>query len=442
MRISTNMIFDAGVAGINQQTATSLQLQQQIASGRRIVTPSDDPVAAARALEVQQAKDIGSQFSTNHDNANTALGLEDGSLSAANDLLARVRELAVAAQGGALTAAGRKAIATELRSSFDQLVGIANSTDGTGQYLFSGYMGSTQPFAGSVDGMLAAPATDIAYLGDDGQRRLQVAPSRYLEISDSGNDVFKRISSGNGYFTTTYAAGNTGSGVISVGSVTDPAAWNSAANSKNLEVRFWVDAAGAVGPANTTYYDLVDATSGNSLFTNSASTTGVGGTYSHAYIANQPINFSGLAAPYNDFGAALTVTGAPATGDHFSLQASSSQSIFKTLSKLIGTVESSTSSAASQANYRTDLSAALVNLDQASTSIATVRAAVGSRMNEVTALANTNSALDLQYAQTLSTLQDLDYTKAISDLTRTQTMLDAAEKSFKAVSQLSLFNYL
>ena len=74
MRVSTGMIFDAGVASINRQTASLLNVQQQVASGRRILRPSDDPVAAARALEVTQASDVVAQFKRNQDVATSALG--------------------------------------------------------------------------------------------------------------------------------------------------------------------------------------------------------------------------------------------------------------------------------------------------------------------------------------------------------------------------------
>jgi len=413
MRISTSMIFDAGVSGINQQMATALHLQEEVSSGKRVVRPSDDPVAAAQAVQVQQAQDINTQLATNQDNAKSALGIEDTNLSTANDLLTRVRELAVQAGSSTLTSANRQAIATELRTDYDQLMGIANATDGTGQYLFSGYKGQTQPFAGTVDDLNASPATDITYQGDDGQRRLQITPSRYLEVSDSGNAVFKRIGAGNGYFTTGYVAGNTGTGVVSPGTVTDPTAWSG--SSKNFQVQFSV-------VAGTTYYDVI----------NMATNTSILGA-PVAYQSGQQISFAG---------ASFSITGTPAAGDKFSVQGSSSQSVFKTIANVIGALERPVSGAASQANYQTDISAALVNIDQASSNIMRVRTGIGSRENEVTSTATMNGDLKLQYASTLSTLTDVDAVKALSDLTLAQTNLDAAEKSFKAVSGLSLFNYL
>lgn len=571
MRIATSMIFDAGVSAINKQTAELLRIQQQVASGRRILRPSDDPVAATRALEVTQSKDILARYSTNQGNANAALGLEEIQLTSITDMLARIKELTVQAGNSTLTATDRKSIAFELRTRFDELLGIANAADGQGQYLFSGYMGSTKPFGGSVDLLNAAAANEITYLGDEGQRSLQVSATRMMEISDSGNDVFRRIRNGNGYFATNYAAANTGSGVIDAGNVTDPAKWNAATNSKNLEVRFWTDTAGVVvtagqasgstvlptgpsltitagsndqfdiavdgapsvtvtvsdnggvpyatraalaaavqtaldtalgaappaagsatasldganhlvitsstagsgsavalsavvgnagftdlfgsatsvagtGAAGTNYYDLVDVSSGFSLYTGVASVTGAGGSYTHAFTSGQPISFTGLAAAYNppanDFGASVTITGTPASGDAFSVKASSTQSVFKTLANLIGALEATNTSGASAAQYANEIGFALTNLDQANDNILSVRAMIGSRMTELESLDNVNQDLSLQYQQTLSNLQDLDYAKAISDLTRKQTELEAAQQSFVRVSQLSLFNYL
>jgi flagellar hook-associated protein 3 FlgL len=406
MRISTNMIFDSGVNSINQQMASALKLQQQIATGRRVVTPSDDPVAAAQALQVQQARDINTQYATNLGNAKSALGLEDTQLSTVNDLFGRVKELTVQAGNSVLSSSDRQKIAVELRARFDQLIGIANATDGSGQYVFSGYMGNTQPFAGTVE-------TGVTYLGDDGQRTLEISPSNLLAISDSGNDVFMRVPAGNGYFTTDYAAGNTGSGVISTGTVTDPVAWNSYAN-KPLTVSFSL-------VAGVTNYTVTDSAS-------TAVATGV-------YVPNQAITPAGL-------GISFTLSGAPAVTDTFTIAASSSKSMFQSLADLIGTLERPVTGAASEAQYRVDIGTAMVELEQASDNILRVRAAVGTRLNQVTAQDNMNGDLDLQYAQTISSLQDLDYAKAIADLARKQTDLEAAEKSFTTVSRLSLFNYI
>ncbi|MDI6747177.1 MAG: flagellar hook-associated protein FlgL [Rhodocyclaceae bacterium] len=431
IRVSTSMIFNAGVNAINTQTAMLLHLQQQVASGRRILTPADDPVGAARALEVTQAKDVTAQYAINHDNAKSALGLEEAQLTGVNSIMARLKELTVQAGNAALSASDRRGVALELRTRFDELLGIANATDGAGQHLFAGYMGSTKPFGASIDAMIQNPALEATYLGDDGQRRLQVSATRFLEIGDSGNDVFMRIRNGNGYFATDYAAGNAGTSVIDAGNVTDTTAWNALVD-KNLSVTFSIDMV-AVPPV--TYYDIID-TSGNSLLTGLPPvlppTTATG---QNVYQANQPIVIPGA-------GASITISGAPADGDSFSLAPSTSQSLFRTLANLVGALESGPTGPGSQARFSNEIGLALTNFDQANDNILRVRAAIGSRLNEIDSLSSVNQDLQLQYQQTLSTLQDLDYAKAISDLTRKQIDLEAAQKSFMRVSQLSLFNYL
>lgn len=445
MRVSSGMIHDAGVASINRQTSSLLHLQQQLASGRRILTPSDDPVAAARALEVTQASDVVAQFKQTQNAASSALGLEEAQLASVGDVLARVRELTVQAGNASNTVTDRKIISAELRARFDEMLGLANATDGIGNHIFAGYMSGVTPFGGTVESILAGG--EIGYAGDDGQRKLQISPTRFLEIGDSGNAVFKGIRNGNGHFVTDYAAGNTGTAVVDAGNVTNPAAWNSVAN-KNLEVRFYVD--GTASP-QVTYYDLVDASS-VSLLTGAAPVVpafpGVPPGL-RVYQSNQPIVVDSLwAGPIPpaiapaDYGVSLTISGAPASGDRFSITPSSSQSVFATLANLIGALEAPGGTPAANAKFSSEIGFALTNLDQATDNILRIRAQIGSRMNETDSLAGVNEDLALQYQQTLSDLQDLDYAKAISDLTRKQTDLEAAQQSFVKISQLSLFNYL
>ena len=399
MRIATSMIFDAGVASINRQWSQLLHLQQQVAAGRRILAPSDDPVAAARALEVTQSADILNQYAANQQNATAALGLAEAQMTSLNDMFARLKELTVQAGNATLSAGDRRSIAQELRARFDEMIGIANARDGQGQYLFSGYMGATAPFAGTVEG-------GVAYFGDDGQRRLQVAATRLLETSDSGRDIFQRIRNGNGTFVTAYGSANSGTGIIDAGSVTG---------------NFVAD----------TYTVSFAPSAGGLDYTVTGATSGVVATGTYR---------SGAAIGFN--GASITIVGSPAAADTFTVAPSAAQSVFETLGRLILALESNTALPADAAKYANEIGFALRDLDQANDNVLRVRAALGSRINELESLGNVNQDLRLQYQQTLAQLQDLDYAKAIADLTRKQTDLQAAQQSFVRISQLSLFNYL
>lgn len=399
MRISTGMIFGAGLASIQKQTASLLHTQQQAASGKRILTPADDPVAAARALEVEQAKNTNALYQTNLKTAGENLGLVEGRLVAVGDLLQTARTLAVQGGNGALSDADRRSIAMELRQRFDELIGLANATDGSGQYLFSGYMGDTTPFSGSVAG-------GVGYAGDDGQRLLQVSASRQIAVSDSGNDVFMRIRNGNGTFATSASSVNTGGGIIDAGSV--------------------------VGSFVADTYTVSFAPSGSGLdYTVTGATSGVVAT--GAYQSGQAIVFNG---------ASVVITGTPAASDQFQVAPSSSKSMFATLANLITALEAPATGSGANALLANRIGSALTNLDQAEENLLRVRATIGARQNEIDSLANAGEDLNLNYEQTLSRLRDLDYAAALTRLTQQQMTLEAAQKTFVNVSGLSLFNYV
>lgn len=418
MRISSSMIYDAGVASMQKQTSALLHTQQQLASGRRILTPSDDPVAAARALEVEQARETNAQYLVNQKTAGESLALAESNLVSAGNLLIRVRELTVQAGNASLRDSDRRGIAIELRARFDELLGIANATGESGQYLFSGYMGDTKPFSGTA-------GSGVSYAGDEGQRRQQVSSSRQLAVSESGSDVFMRIRAGNGTFSAAATGSNAGTGVIDGGTLLNPANWVAGGvPATGLEIVF-----STVGA--TTYYDIQDAATSTSLLTAPI-----------AYVPGQAIPLVKQTAPAADYGAQVVITGQPASGDTFSITPSGTQSLFATLENLIAAVEAPLAVGTGNVLLTNRLGSALTNLDQGLDNLLRVRASIGARMQELDALGSAGEDLGLQYAQVLSRLQDVDYAEAISNLTQQQTYLEAAQKSYLRVSGLSLFNYV
>jgi len=402
MRISTPLIYTLGAEAIERQQVDLFETQQQIASGRRILTPSDDPVAAAQALNVTHAKDQTEQYSTNVNTAKSALALNDSVLSQVTDLLQSVRTLAVNGGNASLNNNDRGSIATDIAGQLQQLIGLANSKDGNGGFLFSGFQVNTQPFVST--------ATGVLYNGDQGQLQLQVAPARALAISENGSATFEQVNNGNGIFVASAAATNGGSGVVSAGQVVSP----SAMTGDTYQIQFSV--AGGI-----TTYDVIDTTTSSTVSTGNAYTDGAA------------IAVAGMQ---------VTISGAPASGDQFTLAPSSHQSIFTTVQNLIATLQTQVSGASGAATVANGISTALQNLDQALETVLTTRAGIGARLRELDALAAGNDDRTTQYQQTLSQLQDLDYNKALSDFARQQLALEAAQKSFAHVSGLSLFNYL
>jgi flagellar hook-associated protein 3 FlgL len=259
----------------------------------------------------------------------------------------------------------------------------------------------------------------VVYNGDQGQRLIQVSQSRQIAVNDAGADVFQRIPNGNGSFAAV-AGANAGTALIDAGNVLDASKWNVAANSKNLTVKFAVN-------AGITTYDVIDnAAGGVSLL-----------AAPRAYVSGSAIKLGMDGPPAVDFGAQVAITGTPTNNDTFAINASTHQDVFKTIDDLAKLLQNS-----SGATLANGLAAAQLNLDNALDNVATVRASTGSRMKELEAVKSNGDDRALQYSQTLSSLQDVDYAKAASELTQQQVNLEAAQKSFARVSGLSLFNYL
>lgn len=306
MRVSTSMIYDQGVSALQRQSAALLYTGQQIATGRKILTPADDPIASARALDVTQSRSVNQQFIVNQGYAEDALTLVEGQLVGAGEIIQYARDRVLAAGNPALSQSDRQSIATDLRAQFDAMLAIANTRDANGDHLFAGFKSNTSPFEKLTANPTDPAAFDsVRYDGDQGTRTMQVSSSRFMPVSFAGPDVF----------------GANDSGVFAV-----------------------------LG-------EFINALEG-------------GGNLSNA------------------------------------------------------------------------VSKGLDGLDASLDRVLTVRAQIGSQLVEVEQLGFIGSDLDLQYATTLSNLQDLDFNEAISRLTQQQTFLQAAQQSFLRITGLSLFNYL
>jgi flagellar hook-associated protein 3 FlgL len=402
MRLSTNTIFEQSVAQLQQQQTSIFKLQEQIASGRRILTPGDDPIAAAQAAKIDTTLARNTQFGTNRLAANSSLQRGELAVRSVGNLLQDVREVALQAGNAALSNSDRAALATEIRSQLGELFTLANARDENGDYIFAGNQSNQPPFVKTNAG--------AQYVGDQGQRVLQVADKRQVQVNVAGWEMLDRVNTGNGVFAVTAQGANTGAGIASSGSVTNP----SALTGHNYRVTF-------TQSGGSTTYDVVDLTAGTTLSTG------------NTYASGQAITFDGLQ---------FEVQGAPATGDAFDVQPSSKRSLFATLADLANLLETPVSVAADRARLQNGLNQLVPQLDHAQSKTFGALAQVGANLQEVERLQALGEELDVQYKQNLSELQDIDYAKAITDLTRQQSQLEAAQKSFVKISSLSIFEYI
>lgn len=434
MRISTSQIYDSAVRSMQRANSAVSRTQNQISADRRILTPSDDPVASAQVLNVSLSKSVNEQYQTNQQNADAQLRLVESHLTSVVGVLQSVRASIV--QGGnvaSMSNSDRESIAKQIESNLSELLGIANTDNGLGEYLFSGYQGGTLPFAVDGSAVITPPSTlaPIKYFGDDGERSLQVSASRQMAITVSGAAVFMDGRTGNGTFTTKTAgngAGNNqGSGLIDAGSVLDPQKWSAAVNNaaagQPVEIRFSTNA--VTGKLEYAIYDPVGGLE----------------TTPHPYSDGQTIALK--TAGGVDFGAQVVVSGTPVAGDSFKIESSTKQSVFQTMQNIIGVLRSPVGATTySATQFSNDLAGQLSTLDQQLAKVTEVQTQVGANMKERDSLASSSSDLAVQYSTTLSDLQDLDYYETYSLFIKQQQTLEAAHKSFSAISGLSLFKYI
>lgn len=303
MRLSTVQIFQQGLNGILDSQRNVFDIEKQLATGKRFSSPSEDPYGAAQVLGLNEALKTTEQYLTNSRRAEARLGLEETTLANAGDILQRARELAVQGLNDTTGADGRQAIAEEVYQLVDQLVGLANTRDPNGEYLFAGSKTRVNGGPFTQDG-----SGGFAYVGDQGERHLQIGPTRQVATSDSGLDVFMKVP---------------------------------------------------------------DAASG------------------------------------------------------------SYQDMFSTLYQLASDLES---------NSPQDVS--LENIDNAIENLSTVRARIGARLNAIDNQNRVNESLSIQIQTTRSSIEDLDFAKAASDLNQHMLSLQASQSAYVRTQNLSIFRLL
>lgn len=384
---------------LEQQSLLS-KTQSQVASGKRIEKPSDDPINAVHVLELQRAKSESEQFARNSQVVTARLNTEEQALADSTLVLQRVRELVLQVNNGSIDASARQAIASELNARSQELMDIANRRDGSGEFLFSGYATLTQPFARGGSG--------VVYSGDQGNRVLQTGPTQRVADGHSGFEVFQNVQQGNGTFYTGVTGTNTGTGSITTGSVITPGSWVSDTYTITFTAPDTYQISGAVSGV------VVPAAAGN-------------------YVSGNAIAFRGIE---------VSISGAPAAGDTFTVAQSQKEDIFTTLDKIVAAVQSTNDSAPSRAQLASNVNAALEQMDRADSHLNTVRSEIGTRLSLLESTDSSRADYDLELDRNLSNLQDIDYAEAISRMNRQYIGLQAAQQSYATLSQLSLFNYL
>lgn len=189
MRLSTNMIFNQQVRGITDSQASWLKVGEQLSTGLRVSNPSDDPIAASRAVVLSQSQAKSSQYATARSFADQSLSMEENALSSVTSSIQDAQTMIVYGSTGTLSDDDRASIATKLQGIRDQLLNQANSRDGNGRYIFAGYQTDVAPFSD------AGAPTGVTYVGGTDAITQKVDDGRTMAVSSTGSSVFMSLTS-------------------------------------------------------------------------------------------------------------------------------------------------------------------------------------------------------------------------------------------------------
>jgi flagellar hook-associated protein 3 FlgL len=242
----------------------------------------------------------------------------------------------------------------------------------------------------------------VAYNGSTSVSQVQISSNQRISSGDSGASVFMNIPGGNGTFTTSVGAGNTGSATIDTGTVTDASQW-------------------VPDTYTISFTDPTDYT-----VTNSEGATVSNGTYT----TPGTITFNGIST---------TVSGTPAAGDTFTVAPAGTASAFSMISNLITTLNNPS---LSSAQLSSQVGTSLEEMDAAVSNFSNVSASVGARINSISAATTTATATQTAMTTQVSSLQDVDYAAATTQLSTQELALQAAQESYASIAKMSLFSYL
>lgn len=401
MRISTSNMFDAGIATLQRRQQQLQETQVQLTSGKRVAQASDDPTGAARAERAMAAQ---GRIDTNQralEASRNNMTLAEGALGDASTLMQQVREAMVAAGNSSYTDAERLGLADTIAGLRDQLLAVANRSDGSGGYIFAGQGSPQPPFLDQPGGV-----TFNGTAGAVGTGNIDKFP-----LTIDGALTWEQARTGNGSFETG-SLGNTTPGVapkswIDAGRVLDPAAVTGDSYSITIN-------GNGVGAT----YDIVNTTTGAAVA-------------SAPFSSGKSISFDGLT---------VTLNGQAQNGDQFEIKPSTvGLKLFDVLDRAVTNLRTSNRSgtAISQAN-----ALALRDLDAVSGGLQHARSQVGAQLNNLDGSENRLSAQKLYNQSEQSAATDLDMVQGISDFQNQQTGYDAALKTYSMVQRLSLFQYI
>ncbi|SIS46805.1 flagellar hook-associated protein FlgL [Neptunomonas antarctica] len=429
MRISTQQQYFKSIDQMQSGQAKLAGLQEQISTGKKLNTPSDDPVAAAQVLKLELELAQYEKFDDNINVTERRLVLEETILDDVNTATDRMREITIQAGNGTLSDLDRKTISNELNQLTSYVAGLMNTQDSQGEYLFAGSQGGTQPYV--------LENGRYEYQGDDGQRQIQVGSALYMPSNDSGKYLFEAADDGLSVQLTGQGVFDYESGVSAIEPFVRNATFPNEAAEAQFSTAAQVDGWGALtvrtaetAPLSGIFtYEVVDS-GGNAV--NDESGNPLAGGFVTTPLS---INIHGMDLEIHE-PTAVNV------GDIELTVSSEKNNILDVAMNLADILAMPVTTGEERTALNEAVAKGINQFAQVAERNIEARTTLGSRLSTLEQVSSSNLDFKLSTETAISQLVDADLSSVISQFKLAEVTLEAAQATFGRISSLSLFNYI
>ncbi|MEI6893069.1 MAG: flagellar hook-associated protein FlgL [Colwellia sp.] len=406
MRISTEQFYQQSSSQMSNKSSSVNEQMEHISSGKRILTAKDDAILYGTLAGYNESLSNIDKYKRNIIQAESHNKLQDVVFADAGNNLNTIKDNMLQAHNGAMSDEDIDAIVIEARSALDQLLDLSNSKDENGDYIFSGYKVELKPFRQQPDG-------SVSYSGDSGVRELQIAKNINIATSQAGDASFMNIPNAIGDFTATYPTAPINSSGMSLSSanVSDRNTYNTSATPHDYTFTF---------DATTADLTVTDSLGGTTLFPVAS------------YSGGQTISFDGID---------VSLSGNPLPGESFTMNEQEDVTLFENINNAISWLERGSVSF-DQEQYEVDFNTILDQLNVSLSHITSRRVESGIRLQVLESQESRHLDTALSQTSGRSAIEDLDFTKAITEFEQAQVALQTSQQTFSATQGLSLFNYI
>ncbi|MDA0146962.1 flagellar hook-associated protein FlgL [Vibrio sp. LaRot3] len=394
-RISSFHNYQAVQNDLRRQEGQVHHNQAQLASGKKLVQPSDDPLATHYIQNIGQQSEQLQQYIDSIVLTRNRLEHHEVIVSNAESYTDEAKRTVMEMINGSLSPEDRIAKQRELQELFDNMITLANTQDESGNYIFSGTKPKVQPF-------FKDKAGNVTYSGDDYQRKMRISNSQEMPINDPGNKMFTVMDNPFGDYNPQYSL-QEGSELL----------LERATNLDEKDNAIY----------KVTFVDMPNGSYGYQLEQNGTAVQAA------QYDPNTGIKFGDLS---------IQIKGQITAGDSIELEPQKTFSLFDTYKRAIELSEGSVSDASNTGELHQvvqEFHAGFIHLNKA-------RSDVGARLNTLDIQEEQHEDFKMTLAKSKSNFEDLDYAAAVIEFSENTRALQASQQAFGKTKDLTLFNYI